>query len=164
MKGLRMVTLLLILGALAIPPVAALHVRYLDIAVDRDGSATVTFEYTLPWIEQVFAFLGVVSPDRDFGRILGVASGGEIVALSAGDGMTTFSMRGFANVTGTPPDTTCTTPALNLSWGQAGYEASILAPLLSPDFSPDVTVVRFPDAYSLTFRDELLIPGITHAC
>ena len=151
-----------LLVLLASAPAAALHARYLDIGIERNGDATVTFEYTLPWIEQGLAFIGAVNPDRDLGQILAAASGGEIGAFSADDGVTTFTVRGFANITETPPVTTCTTPALNLSWGEAGYQSSILAPLLVPDFSPDVTVIRFPDAYSLTFRDQLLIPNTTH--
>lgn len=163
MKRLRAVSLLLALLLLAPAPAAALHARYLDIVIDREGNATVAFEYTLPWIEQLLAFLGVVNPDRDLGQILLAASGGEMGVLTAGNGVTTFSVKGFANVTEGPSVTTYATPVLNLSWGQAGYESSILAPLLEPDFSPDVTVIRFPDAYSVTFRDRFLIPNITHS-
>ena len=163
MKRLPMVSLLLVLGILASTPAAALHARYLDIVVDRDGNATVTFEYSLSFIEQVLAFFGAVNPDRDLERIFAAATGGEVEALSASTGTTTFSVRGFAAVTGTDPGSIYDTCTLNLSWGQAGYESSILAPLLDPDFSPDTTVIRFPDAYSRTFRDQLLIPNVTHA-
>jgi len=162
MKRLRAIALVIVLGSLASVPAAALHARYLDIAIDRAGDANVTFEYTLPWIEQVLAFIGAVNPDRDLERIFAGTTGGPVVTLSAGPGITIFSVKGFASVTGGPPETTFTTRALNLSWGVAGYRASILAPLLEPDFSPDVTVVRFPDAYSLSFRNQLVIPSITH--
>ncbi|MDD1662208.1 MAG: hypothetical protein LUQ60_00465 [Methanomicrobiales archaeon] len=163
MKRFRMVSLLLVLGILAATPAAALHARYLDIVVDRGGNATVTFEYNLPWIEQVLAFLGAVNPDRDLERIFAATTGGTVATLSAGEGVTTFSVKGFATMTENAPGTTYDTRPLNLSWGKAGYESSILAPLLEPDFSPDVTVIRFPDAYSRTFRDLFLIPNITHS-
>jgi hypothetical protein len=162
MKRFRLISLLLVLGILATTPAAALQARHLDIIVDRNGDATVTFEYTLSWIEQVLAFLGAVNPDRDLERIFAATTGGPIETLSAGMGATTFSVKGFATVTENAPGGTYDTLPLNLSWGQAGYESSILAPLLEPDFSPDVTVVRFPDAYSRTFRDQFLIPNITH--
>lgn len=164
MKRFRLAFLLLILGFLATTPAAALHARYLDIVIDRGGDATVTFEYTLPWFEQGLALLGAVNPERDLGQILAVATGGRVEILSSGGGAATFSVKGFAAVWEAPRGATYATCALNLSWGQAGYETSILAPLLEADFSPDVTVIRFPDAYSLTFRDRLLIPGVTHAC
>ena len=163
MKRLRMVSLLLVLGILASTPAAALHARYLDIVIDRGGDATVTFEYNLSWIEQALAFFGAVNPDRDLERIFAATTGGKVETLSASDRATTFAVKGFAVVTGGAPGSTYETRPLNLSWGQAGYESSILAPLLSPDFSPDVTVIRFPDAYSLTFRDQFLIPNVTHA-
>lgn len=163
MKRLRMVSLLLVLAILTPTPAAALHARYLDIVVDRDGNATVTFEYNLSFIEQALAFFGAVNPDRDLERIFAAATGGKAETLSASDRVTTFAVAGFAVVRGDAQSSIYDTCPINLSWGQAGYESSILAPLLEPDFSPDVTVIRFPDAYSLTFRDQFLIPNVTHA-
>jgi hypothetical protein len=163
MKRLRIVSLLLVLGILTSTPAAALHARYLDIVVDREGNATVTFEYNLSFIEKALAFIGAVNPDRDLERIFAAATGGEVETLSAGDRATSFAVKGFAVVTDDARGSTYDTCPINLSWGQAGYESSILAPLLEPDFSPDVTVIRFPDAYSLTFRDQILIPNVTHA-
>ena len=163
MNRLLVVSLLLLLGFLSSMPAAALHARYLDIVVDRGGDANVTFEYTLSQIEQCLAFFGVVKPDRDLEQIFGAASGGKVETLSAGDGVTLFQVKGFAMVVEDTTGTTYTTATLNLSWGRAGYESSILAPLLEPDFSPDATVIRFPDAYSVTFRDQLLIPNTTHS-
>jgi hypothetical protein len=162
MNRIRVVSLLFIAGMLASTPAAALHSRYLDIVIDRGGDATVTFEYTLGWVEQALAFLGVVNPDRDLERIFGETTGGTVRTLSAGPGATTFSVTGLADVTNDTLGTTYTTRGLNLSWGEAGYESSILAPLLEPDFSPDVTVVRFPDAYTVTFQDQIVIPSVVH--
>jgi hypothetical protein len=158
----RILSLLLLSAILASSPAAALEAGYLDIAVDRAGNATVTFEYSLTWIEEFLAVLGAVRPDRDLGTILGAATGGEVREISAGPGSTSFSVREFAGVSGTSPNASYSTPELNLSWGEAGWKASILSPLLQPDFSPAVTVIRFPDAYSVTFRDELVIPNTTH--
>jgi hypothetical protein len=142
--------------------VAALDAGYLDIAVDRAGNATVTFEYSLTWIEGAFAFLGAARPDRDLGIVLAAATGGEVREISAGPGSTSFAVGGFARVAGTSPNASYSTPEINLSWGEAGWKASLLSPLLSPDFSPRVTVIRFPDAYSVTYRDMLVIPNTTH--
>jgi len=163
MKRLRIVSLLLVLGILCSTPAAALHARYLDIVVTREGNATVTFEYNLSWIEQALAFFGAVNPDRDLERIFAATTGGKVETLSVDTGVTTFSVTGFATVTVNSSLSTYETCPVNLSWGQAGYESSILAPLLEPDFSPEVTVLRFPDAYSRTFRDQFLIPNVTHS-
>lgn len=154
--------LLLLLGLLAPAPCAALQAGYLDITVDRTGDAIVTFEYTLSFIEEALAFLGAVGPGRDLGQVLAAATGGDVRQVAGSPGSTSFSVRGFAAVSGASPNTTYYTPVLNLSWAQAGWETSIIAPLLDPDFSPRVTVIRFPDAYSVTFHDELVIPSTTH--
>jgi hypothetical protein len=163
MNRIRAVSLLLVLSLLVATPCAALHARYLDIAIDRDGNATVTFEYTLPMVEQVLAFLGAVNPERDLGQILAATTGGRVERLPSVDGAASYSVEGFANITETPPQIIYDTHDLNLSWGEAGYKSSILAPLIEPDFSPEVTVIRFPDAYSVTFRDLLHIPNVTHS-
>ena len=134
MKRLRIVSLLLVLAILVSTPAAALHARYLDIAVDRGGNATVTFEYNLSFIEQALAFFGFVSPDRDLERIFAATTGGQVETISAGNEATTFSVVGFATVTQAAPDSIYETRPLNLSWGQEGYESSILAPLLERIF------------------------------
>jgi hypothetical protein len=162
MRASRFVPLLIIVGLLAPAPCAALEARYLDITVDRTGDATVTFEYTLSFVEGILALVGAVGPGRDLGKVLEAATLGEVRQVAVSTGSISFSVRGFAAVSGASPNATYHTPVLNLSWAEAGWEASILAPLLDPDFSPQVTVIRFPDAYSLTFRDELVIPNITH--
>jgi hypothetical protein len=162
MNRSRACALLVLLGILVSSPAAALEAGYLEIVVDHSGNATVTFEYTLSWAEQVLAFLGAIRPDRDLGKIFGAVSGGEVSEILAGGGSASFSVGGFAAVSGTSPNASYRTPVLNLSWAEAGWRVSFLSPLLSPDFSPAVTVIRFPDAYSVTFRDELMIPNITH--
>jgi hypothetical protein len=162
MQGVRLVSLLLVLGLLASTPATAFHARYLEIVVDREGDATVTFEYTLSLLEQCLAFLGAIRPDHDLGQILGATTGGEVETLSAGGGAALFSVKDFAVVAEDATGITLHTATLNLSWGQAGYESSILAPLLEPDFSPDVTIIRFPDAYSETLRNQLVIPSMSH--
>jgi hypothetical protein len=162
MNRARASTLLVLLGILLVPPAAALEASYLEIVVDRSGDATITFEYTLTLVERVLAFLDAVRPDRDLGKILAAASGGEVREIASGPGSTSFSVKGFAAVSGASPNASYSTPSLNLSWGEAGWRVSVLASLLDPDFSPAVTVIRYPDAYSVMFRDELVIPNTTH--
>jgi hypothetical protein len=163
MNRIRAVTLLLVLSLLVAAPSAAFHAEHLDIAIGHGGEATVTFGYTLPPVEQLLAFLGAVNPERDLLQILAATTGGQVERLPAVRGAASFTVSRFANITETPTRTIYDTHDLNLSWGRAGYETSILAPLLEPDFSPDVTVIRFPDAYSVTFRDLIHIPNVTHS-
>ena len=162
MRASRFVPLLLVLGLLAPAPCAALRAEYLDISVDRTGDAAVNFEYTLSFPEGILAWLGAVAPGQDLAKVLAAASGGEAGRVSEKAGSASFSVRGFAAVSGASPNATYRIPVLNLSWAEAGWNASILAPLLDPDFSPGVTVVRFPDAYSVTYHDQLVIPDTTH--
>jgi len=163
MHRVRVFTLLLVLGFLAATPAAALHARYLDIVVDRNGDATVTFEYNLSFVEGFLSLLGAINPSRDIERIFAASTGQNTTTLSTADGSTTFGVRGFATVVENDPSLTFATVPVNLSWGQAGYESSVIAPLLDPDFSPDSTVIRFPDAWSVTFHDLFLVPTVNHS-
>ena len=162
MNGYRLGSLLLALILLAPAPCAALHADYLDITIDRTGDAVVTFEYTLTSVESLLAFLGAVGPGQDLGKVIAAASGGEIGQVSGAGGSASFPVKGFATAAGSTPNASYRTPEINLSWAEAGWRGSVLAPLLDPDFSPRLTVIRFPDAYSVTFRDELVIPNTTH--
>ena len=57
---------------------------------------------------------------------------------------------------------TLKTPSLSFEAAQKVLESYWFAPLISPDFSPTVTKVQFPDGYEETFSDAISIPAITH--
>jgi hypothetical protein len=54
------------------------------------------------------------------------------------------------------------TPALSFARAQQVMDGYWFAPLISPDFSPGITTVIFPDGHKATYYDELTMPSITH--
>jgi hypothetical protein len=54
------------------------------------------------------------------------------------------------------------TPALSFNRAQQVMDGYWFAPLISPDFSPAVTTVLFPDGHKATYYDVLTMPSITH--
>jgi hypothetical protein len=66
-------------------------------------------------------------------------------------------------VSGGPGAWTMTTPAFSLARAQQVVEQYWFAPLISPDFTPQVTTVTFPDGYTATFDNQISIPSITHS-
>jgi hypothetical protein len=54
------------------------------------------------------------------------------------------------------------TPALSFQNAQRALNQYWFAPLINPDFSPDITQITFPDGYHEEFYNQIAIPAISH--
>jgi hypothetical protein len=72
------------------------------------------------------------------------------------------SVPGFAKVQNTDNGTVYSTPALDFTGAQAMLERYWFAPLVRADFSPEKTVVRFPDGHEEIFSGQSAIPALSH--
>ncbi len=68
----------------------------------------------------------------------------------------------FADVNTGAGKVTMVTPSLSFDRAQQVMNEYWFAPIISPDFSPCVTTVTFPDGYRATYYDVLTVPSITH--
>jgi hypothetical protein len=57
---------------------------------------------------------------------------------------------------------TVITPPLSFRGAQRVLNHYCFAPLISMDFSPDITRVSFPDGYTETFYNQDQIPPVSH--
>jgi hypothetical protein len=55
-----------------------------------------------------------------------------------------------------------TTPALSFGEAEKILNQYWFARFITPDFSPELTTVRFPDGYRETFSNQISIPAIVH--
>jgi hypothetical protein len=69
---------------------------------------------------------------------------------------------GFADVKTGSDRVTMVTPALSFARARQVMDGYWFAPLISPDFSPGITTVIFPDGHKNTYYDVLTLPSITH--
>jgi len=76
--------------------------------------------------------------------------------------MTQFLVKGFAAEKVKNGTVTLTTPALSFEKAEQVLQQYWFAALISPDFSPEVTRVTFPDGYTETFYNQDRIPKISH--
>ncbi|MDN5340146.1 MAG: hypothetical protein PWQ30_1255 [Euryarchaeota archaeon] len=157
-----LVASLLILAVMA-APAGAFSADSLVIAVEEDGSAEITFNYTLSWIERIAVFFKIAEPEQELKAALEDALGVPVTVTSAESDVAEFMVRDFARVNSTNGGNVYSTPGLDLTGAQAVLDRYWFAPLVEADFSPDLTVVRFPDGHEETISGQSTIPALSHA-
>ena len=161
MKSEILVASLLILALMA-APAGAFSADNLVIVVEEDGSAEITFNYTLSWVETIAVFFKISDPERELKAALEDALGVPVTVTSAGSDTATFSVREFAKINGTDEGRAYSTPGLDFTGAQEIIDGYWFASLVETDLSPGLTVVRFPDGHEETFSDQSAIPALSH--
>ena len=146
----------------AAPPVQAFTAKNLDIAVQDTSDAVITFTYDLTWYEHAAVFMRIADPGRELKTALENSYGKPVVVTQADGGTTRIVVKGFASRQETGSSVTMTTPALSFGEAEKILNKYWFARFITPDFSPEVTTVRFPDGYSETFSNQISIPAIVH--
>lgn len=159
-RGILVASLLVL--AFVVAPAGAFSADELRILVDEDGGANITFNYTLSWIERIAVFFKIAEPEQELKSALEEASGAPVTVTSAESDVAAFSVPGFAKAQNTENGTVYSTPALDFTGAQAMLDRYWFAPLVHADFSPDLTVVRFPDDHEETFSNQSTIPALSH--
>nr|WP_303716689.1 hypothetical protein [Methanoculleus marisnigri] len=162
MKREIMVASLLVL-TLIVAPAGAFSADNLLITVDEDGSANITFEYTISWIERIAVFFKIAEPEQELKSALEETLEVPVTVTSAESDNASFLVQIFAKVRSTDEGSVYTTPGLDFTRAQEMLDSYWFAPLVEADFSPDLTVVRFPDGYEETFANQSAIPALSHA-
>ena len=161
MKKLILLLLLVLLAVTAVPA-QAFTANTLDISVRENGDAAITFTYQLNWFEYVVVFLRITDPAAQLQNALESNLGRPVVVNSVSPGMLSLDVDGFASVQEGAPGVTYSTPSLDFT-AAAGYlKQQWFSGMVSADFSPSVSTVRFPDGFAQEFYNQEYIPSITH--
>lgn len=153
---------LVFIALLLVCPAQAFTAKSLDIQVTDSGDATITFGYDLSWFEHVAVFARIGDPGTELKKALESNFHVPVQVTAADAGSSQFYVRGFAARQVRNNVTTMKTPALSFRGAEDVLKQYWFAALISPDFSPDVTRVVFPDQYTETFYNQDQIPGISH--
>lgn len=162
MKRMDIFWILAALVFLLICPVQAFTAKTLDIQMTDSGDATITFVYELAWVENAAVFTRIADPGNELKKALESNFHKPVQVIASDSGRSQFYVKGFAARQVKNTTTTMKTPALSFREAEAVLQQYWFAPLISPDFSPAVTRVVFPDQYTETFYDRDQIPAITH--
>ncbi|MDD1653792.1 MAG: hypothetical protein LUQ64_04525 [Methanomicrobiales archaeon] len=160
-RARRCIALILLL-ALLLLPASAFQMTYVEVNVGGEGDAAVHVDYSLTWVEYMGAFLGIANPATELRKALEEYSGTNVTVTAVSAESAGFHVERFARISTEGGKRTYRTPALTLSDAEEKLRSYWFAPLVSPDLSPEMTVIRFPDGYVELFRDEARIPALAH--
>jgi hypothetical protein len=152
---------LLLLVALCIP-VHAFTADRLDISVQENGDANITFDYTLNWLEYLAVFLHVADPGAELQKALQGNTYANVTVYSVTPKKVSLGVEKFAVVQDQATGTTLRTPTVSFAGAERVLQQYWFSRYISPDFSPSITVIQFPDGYSETFIDQITIPSVSH--
>jgi hypothetical protein len=163
MKRIYLVLAGLVILACAVMPASAFTMNSLSITVAGNGDAQVDMAYTLSFVEQTAVFFRIADPAAQLKSAFDNGGSRPVTVTQATSSSAHVEIPSFASVT--PADgkkSTVTTPSLSFERAQAVLNSYWFAPLVSPDFSPAVTTITFPDGYKAYYYDQISIPSVTH--
>jgi len=154
--------ILLLVLWFAASPVQAFTAKNLDIAVQQNTDAVITFDYELSWIENIAVFMRIADPGAELKKALESNYKKPVIVMVADEGRSQFMVQGFVSAQEHNGTIQMRTPALSFIDAEKVLNQYWFAPFITPDFSPGVTSVRFPDGYVQDFSDQISIPAIDH--
>ncbi|MCK9630225.1 MAG: hypothetical protein M0R30_01170 [Methanoregula sp.] len=160
-KRLFIMTGLCIL-AFVVMPAQAFSMKSLSINVAENGDAQVDVRYDLSFIEQSAVFFRIADPASELQSAFAYGSSQPVTVSQATSSSSQIIIPSYASVSTKDGSTTMTTPSMSFEQAQAVLNGYWFAPLVSPDFSPTLTTVMFPDGYQERFDDQIAIPSISH--
>lgn len=161
-RSLVLAGILLLAILFSASPAQAFTAKSLDIAVQPNANAVITFDYELSWVENIAVFMRIADPGLELKKALESNFKKPVDVAVADGGRSQFIVQGFASSQERDGTTTMKTPALSFVEAQKVLNQYWFAPFINPDFSPEVTRVIFPDGYFEEFANEISIPAIRH--
>ena len=158
----------IVLAALCAAPVHAFNAEDVIISVQPDGSATITADYSLSWIEGGI-FMTMKNTFRNTAEQgLNSIYNGKASLNSLTDHEASVTVPGFAKVTQEKGATTYNTATLpydkanQLVQAKASQYLGIAAGMIPKNVYPAQTTITFPDGYSESFGTVTIVPSVAH--
>ena len=148
--------------AAAVMPVQAFTSKSLTITLAPDGDADLDMQYELSFIEQSAVFFKIADPADELKNAFNSHSSEPVTVTEATSSSAVVHIPSFADISTTGTKATMVTPSLSFERAQQVMDEYWFAPLVSPDFSPGVTTIIFPDGYRATYYDALTLPSVSH--
>jgi len=152
----------LCLLAFAVMPVQAFTVKSLTMTIAPDGDAQVDIHYDLTLFEEGAIFFRISDPAAELKKAFDTNSRKPVTVTQATGSSARVLIPSFASVVTDESGTTIVTPSVSFERAQEVLNQYWFAPLISPDFSPDITTIIFPDGYQVRFDNLLIIPSVPH--
>lgn len=162
MKQIHLILMCLAICAFAALPAQAFVAKSLTITLQPpDGDARIDMQYELTFIEQSAVFLRIADPASELKKAFDSHSDQPVTITKATSSSATVIVPKFADIHEGKRKYTIVTPSVSFVRAQEVMNSYWFAPLVNPDFSPDVTTVIFPDGFRSSFNNVLSIPPIS---
>ena len=161
MNRTSLILLCLVICACAVMPAQAFASKSLTIILNENGDAEIDMQYELTFVEQSAVFLRITNPAEELKKAFDSNSGQPVTVTKATSSSSTVIVPAFATIHKGNDKYTIVTPAVSFVKAQDVVNSYWFAPLVSPDFSPEITTVVFPDGFRSTFENVLSIPPIS---
>jgi hypothetical protein len=145
-----------------ISPVQAFTAKSLDIVVQENGDAIVTFDYALNFLENTAVFTRITDPGAELKKAIAANYKTDVDVIGTSSSEVTVRVHGLASSSTKDGIVTMTTPALSFKSAERVLKQYWFAPLINVDFSPEHTRVVFPDGYIAEYSNQIAIPRISH--
>jgi hypothetical protein len=161
-RSLVLTAFLLIVVLAAASPVQAFTAKSMDIMVQQNTDAVITFRYELSWLENVAVFMRITDPGAELKNALETNYNKPVTVLGVNQGEVQVLVPSFAITQDLNGTVIMTTSSLSFQNAQKVLDQYWFAPLINANFSPAVSRVTFPDGYSEEFYNQISIPSIQH--
>jgi hypothetical protein len=162
MKKIFIIITGLCLMALVVMPAQAFTMKSLSISIAGNGEGQVDMNYDLSFVEQSAVFFRLADPAAQLKSAFDAGGSRQVTVTQVTSSSAHVVIPSFASVTTAGGKSTITTPSVSFERARKVLNNYWFAPLVSPDFSPAVTIVTFPDGYAVNYYDQISIPSISH--
>lgn len=143
-------------------PVQAFTAKTLDISVQENNGAFVTFSYDLSWYENAVVFSRLADPGAEISKAIRGQFNKNVDVTSVSGSQVQVYIHDFATRSEKDGAVTLSTPAMSFQNAKAALDKYWFARFINPDFSPEISRVTFPDGYSAEFSNQDNIPSVRH--
>ncbi len=144
-------------------PAHAFTAKSLDITIQDSTDAIITFDYELSWFESIAVFSRIADPSAELVKALKSEFNKNVEVISVTGNHVQLWVQNYATRKENDGTATLNAPALSFRNAEKALNNYWFAPLISPDFSPEITRVSFPDGYSEEFYNQDQIPSLSHS-
>jgi len=162
MRKLYLVIGCLCLLAFAAMPAQAFTAKSLTLTISQNGDARAELQYELSWTEQIAVFFRIADPAGQLKSGLETELGKPVTVTSFTSSSADVTIPSFAYVSGSGKTLSLVTPAFTFAHVQEAVDKYWFARLISPDFTPRVTTIVFPDGFKAIYYDRINIPTVAH--
>jgi hypothetical protein len=136
--------------------------KSLTITLAQNGNADIDMQYDLSLFEQTAVFFKIADPAAELKIAFEGHSDEPVMVTKATRSSSSVIVPSFASVTHENGKTRMESPSVSFERAEKILNAYWFAPLISPDFSPSITTIIFPDGYRKIWYDKISIPSVSH--